>query len=151
MEGNLNFDAEQVEPAGTFEPLPAGWYTMLIKESVVEPNKAGTGKFLKLTLEIVEGPHKGRTLFDRLNMWHPNQQAVDIARATLSAICHAAGRLRVSDSAELHDIPMLGKVTVKPRADTGEPSNEIKGYKALGEAPATGCTPASRPKPAWKR
>jgi hypothetical protein len=59
---------------------------------------------------------------------HPTLKTVEIARANLSAICHAVGILKPRDSNELHHIPLT--VTVKMRRDdnTGNIYNEIKGY-----------------------
>jgi len=42
---NLNgFDANQVEPAAKFDPIPAGKYLAVITESEQKPTKAGTGQ-----------------------------------------------------------------------------------------------------------
>ena len=83
------FNAATIEPAATYEPLPAGNYSAVIVESEEKPTKAMTGSYLQLGLEIVEGQYAGRKLIDRLNLNNPNQIAVDIAQRTLSAICHA--------------------------------------------------------------
>ena len=40
------FDANQVEPTGDFEPIPAGKYLAVITDSEMKPNKAGTGSLL---------------------------------------------------------------------------------------------------------
>jgi hypothetical protein len=85
------FDANQVEPSTDFDPIPAGKYLAIITESEMRPNKAGTGHFLQLTFQIMEGPFKNRLLWARLNLDNPNATAVQIARAELSAICRAGG------------------------------------------------------------
>lgn len=127
------FDASQVEPNAPFEVVPPGDYRVQITASSMETTKDGQGQYLKLELEIVEGPQAGRKLFDRLNLVNNNQQAVEIAQRTLSAICHAIGQLSVSDSEQLHMRPMLAKVKVSPEREvngkTYGPSNEIGGYK----------------------
>ena len=158
MNGNLgDFDAEQVEPKRDFDPLPAGLYPAIITESVMEPTKDGSGKFLKLTLQITSGEYEGRTLFDRLNLQNPNEKAVEIARATLSSICRAVGVMRPGDSAQLHERPMVIKVAVRKRTDPGhegELSNEVKGYMAPGEVASTAKAgaPAAAGKPApWAK
>jgi hypothetical protein len=160
---NLNgFDANQVEPTSDFEPIPAGKYLAVITESEMKPNKAGTGSYLQLTFEILDGPHKGRLLWARLNLDNPNAMAVAIARAELSAICRAVGVLTPKDSCELHNLPLVIHVKCKKRPDTGEITNEIKGYSpkaALTEAvkPAgpsangTSTTPTTPTTPPWKR
>ena len=83
------FDANQVEPSADFEPIPAGKYEAVITESEMKPTKAGTGHYLQLTFQVVEGEFKNRLLWARLNLDNPNATAVQIARAELSAICRA--------------------------------------------------------------
>lgn len=135
------FDATQVEPQGDYTPVPPGEYKVQIISSEMVATSSGNGHMLKLELEIVEGDQAGRKLFDRLNLDNPNAKAVEIAQRTLSAICHATGKLSVQDSEELHMIPMVAVVKVDPpRTANGKeygPSNGIKTYKAAGgSAPA---------------
>ena len=42
-------------------------------------SQAGTGSYLNLTFEILDGNYKGRKVWSRLNLDNPNQQAVQIA------------------------------------------------------------------------
>ena len=91
-----------VEPNAPLEALPAGEYRVQILQSEMRVTKAGTGQMLWLDLEVLEGEHKGRHLYDQLNLINPNPTAEEIAQRTLSAICHAVGKLQVSDSEELH-------------------------------------------------
>ena len=134
------FDAGQVEPNDSFDPLPAGDYLCVITQSAEKPTKSGNGSYLELQLEVIEGPFQGRKLWDRLNLQNPSDVAMKIAQATLSAICRAVGVERPQDSCELHDLPLLAKVRVEKRADTDEPSNVIKGYKA---SPSRTTSPAT--------
>jgi hypothetical protein len=147
------FDANQVEPTGDFEAIPAGKYLAVITDSEMKTNKAGTGSLLQLTFQIIEGDFENRLLWTRLNLDHPNATAVQIARADLSAICRAVGVLAPRDSVELHNLPLMINVRCKKRQDTGDVVNEIKGYspretKAVRAAPVTSTAPATPP---WKR
>lgn len=126
------FNANEVEPAVEFEAIPPGQYTAVITESETKPTKAGLGSYLQLTFQVIDGPFKGRTLWARLNLDNPNATTVKIARAELSAVCRAVGVMQPRDSIELHNIPLVIKVGVKARADTGEPTNVIKGYERRG-------------------
>ena len=154
---NLNgFDANQVDPTGDFEPVPAGKYLAVITESEMKPTKSGSGSYLQCTFEILEGPHKGRLLWSRLNLDNPNATAVTIARAELSAICRAVGVLAPKDSVELHNLPLIIHVKCKKRDDTGDLTNEIKGYSsktasAEPQPAAKPPTPANNGTPPWKR
>ena len=84
------------------------------------------GQFLWLLLDILVGEHKGRKIFDQLNLVNPNPTTVEIAQRTLSAICHATGKMQVSDSEELHLIPLTIQVTVKPPKNGYGESNGIR-------------------------
>ncbi|GIW55533.1 MAG: hypothetical protein KatS3mg082_1937 [Nitrospiraceae bacterium] len=144
------FDANQVEPNTDFEPLPAGKYVAVIVDSEMKLNKAGTGHYLQLAFQIVEGPYRNRFLWARLNLDNPNATAVQIARAELSAICRAVGVLAPNDSVELHNLPLVIRVGCKKRPDTGEIVNEIKGY-AKKETPPVVTTAPANGTPPWKR
>jgi hypothetical protein len=155
---NLNgFDANRVEPTTDFDPLPAGKYLAVITESEMKPTKAGTGSYLQLTFEILDGPHKGRKVWARLNLANSNETTVKIAQAELSAICRAVGVLAPNDSVELHNLPLVIAVKCKKRADTGEITNEVKGYARKDApqppAPPTGTppVPSANGTPPWKR
>lgn len=143
MANLAGFNAEAYEPLDTFEPVPAGWYTVIITESEMKPTKAGDGEYLQLAMQIVEGEYQGRYIWDRLNLINPNQTAVDIAQRALASICRAVGVLTPTDSSELHDRPLQVKVSVRPPKDGYDATNEVKGYRALGEAPAAPATPAA--------
>jgi hypothetical protein len=150
------FDANTVEPSSDFEPIPAGKYLAVIVESEMKANKAGTGHYLQLTFELIDGPYKGRYLWARLNLDNPNATAVQIAKAELSAVCRAVGVLAPNDSTDLHDLPLVIHVKCKKRPDTGEVTNEIKGYSpkaSLAEPakPAAAPTNGKPTTPPWKR
>jgi hypothetical protein len=146
------FDANQVEPSTDFDPIPAGKYLAVVTESEIKPNKAGTGSFLQLTFQVVEGEFKNRCLWARLNLDNPNDTAVKIARAELSAICRAVGVMAPKDSVELHNLPLVIHVTCKKRSDTGEITNEVKGYsKREASQVATNAASANDSTPPWKR
>lgn len=143
------FNAENVEPNAGFDPIPAGKYPAIITESEMKPTKAGTGRYLELKFQIIDGQHAKRNLWARLNLENPNQDAVRIARGELSSICRAIGVMKPNDSVELHNIPLVINVRCKKDKETGEISNEIKGYERKGAAsqPAQAATAA----PPWAR
>ncbi len=147
---NLNgFNANEVDPAVGFDPIPAGKYLAIITESEMKPTKAGTGQYLQLTFQVLDGPYKGRLVWARLNLDNPSEMAVKIARAELSSICRAVGVMAPKDSIELHNLPLVIKVGCKKRDDTGEITNEIKGYEAKQQAASPAVTTGSVPP--WKR
>lgn len=145
---NQHFDASAVEPAAPFELLPPGRYSVQIVQSEMRATRAGNGQYLWLEMDVIDGPHQGRKIWDQLNLVNPNQQTVEIAQRALSAICHAVGELQVSDSEQLHLWPL--QVTLAVEADSRDKhlqpheqrkQNKIKGYAPLGPTP-TARTPA---------
>lgn len=148
------FDANEVEPNTNFDPIPAGKYLAIIVASEIKPTRNGKGEYLQLELDILDGPHKGRKIWDRLVIKHSSEQTVKIARGTLSSICRAVGVMAPRDSAELHNLPLIVSVGLKKRDDTGELTNTVKGYvkRDSGAAPA-GTTAANAPgsTPPWAR
>jgi len=152
---NLNgFNANEVEPAVGFDPIPAGKYLAIVTGSEMKPTKNGSGQYLELTFQVIEGEFKGRLLWARLNLDNPSVMAVKIARAELSVICRAVGVMAPKDSVELHNLPLVIKVSSKQRDDNGELTNVIKGYeKKDGVAATTGTTSnnGQGSTPPWKR
>lgn len=131
----LNFNATEVAPETEYKPLPAGEYVAMIVESSLENTKAGTGQYLKMKFQIVDGEHKGRAIFDNLNINNPNQKAVEIARGRLSAICHAVNRLQIQASEELHNLPLKIKVGLEPNMNNDGFNNVIKAVMPLNAMP----------------
>ena len=148
------FNAELVQPGGSFEVIPAGEYRAILVDSVMESTKSGSGQFLKLSIQIIDGPHSGVVLFDRLNLINSNPKAVEIAQRTLSAICHAVGVMQVQDSAQLHNRPLVIRVAYKEggepdgRGGVYGPSNEIKQYKTVSQSAPQAAPQAAPQQPA---
>jgi hypothetical protein len=127
------FDANNVAPT-SFDVLPAGEYEAAIVASEMKATQAGDGKYLSLRVQILNGEYQNRLLFDNLNLLNPNAKAQEIARGTLSALCHAVGVLTPKDSGELHDKPMRIKVKVTKSEEYGE-QNKITAYKPRNNGP----------------
>ncbi len=170
----LQFDASTVAPQASYTPIPAGVYTVSIDDSEIKPTQKG-GQMAVFRLRVLEGQHAGRTVFARINVRNPSQQAEQIGQAQLSALCHAAGVLQLSDTAQLHNKVVRARVKIRKDA-TGqyEDQNEVSGFEATGgpapvaagfvaQAPAAApaaagfvaqapaAAPAAAAQPPWKR
>ena len=154
------FDASQVPEQQEFTALPAGQYVVIGTASEIKPTKSGTGEYLQITWEVLDGPMKGRKLWSRLNLKNLSQTAVDIAQRELGAICRAVGVIKPNDSAELHNKPLLITVDVEVD-DRKRENNTIKKYEAVNGStqaapqasfvqPAAAPAAASAPPP-WQR
>ena len=151
----LNFNANEVEPSTGYEPIPAGKYAAVITDSEMKPTKTGNGQYLELAFEVIEGDYRGRKVWARLNLENPNSQAVQIARADLSAICRAVNVPEPKDSIELHNLPLTITVRCRKNTETDEITNEVKGYAprtgAIGAAAASVPPPQANGAPPWAR
>ena len=149
------FDASQVKPQETFTPIPAGSYIAQAIESEIKPTKSGTGQMMTLRWQILDGTHKGRLIFDRLNVVNANPKAEEIGQRQLSSLCHVLGVMKLQDTAQLHNKPVKIKVKVRQDAQYGD-SNEVGGYEAAGGAvpvasvPGVAATPAGNAPP-WAK
>ena len=131
---NEAFDATTVVPNKPLEPLPPGRYVVQIVNSEMRPTKDGMGQLQWLELDVLEGEFAGRKLFDRLNLVNANPTTVEIAQRTLSAICHAVGKMQVDDSEQLHLIPLMADVKVQPPKNGYDAQNTLR-YMPLEQRP----------------
>ena len=121
------FDATKVEPLREgYDALPAGKYQAVIVHSEQKTTNAGNGEYLKLQIKIEGGTYDGRIVFDNLNLKNPSDQAVAIAKGTLSSICRAVNVLSPKDSSDLHGKTLT--VRIGCREYNGQVQNEVKGY-----------------------
>lgn len=144
------FNAADVPPQQDFAPIPSGEYPATITDSEMKATKGNNGQYLELVHTIADGPFKGRLVWARLNLDNPSAQTVQIAQQQLSSICHAVGLLQVTDSAQLHNRPLVIRVefiaagTVDKRGRTQErDTNEIKAWKKLEGAAQPSGQPAA--------
>ncbi len=146
------FDASSIEPLNTYEPLPVGKYLAQAVNSELRATKDGTGQSLVYELEILEGKYAGRKVWERFNLVNRNPQAVEIAQRNLAAFCRAVGKMNIKDSSELHLIPFIADIKIKPGKDGYGDSNSVRflpcegGVGPVAQAPA----PAANAMP-WKR
>jgi hypothetical protein len=144
MNVNFSFNAHNIAPMTAYEPIPEGFYKAIIESHEIKPTAKGDGGFVALKINIAEGEFKGRSIFYRLNLWNPNEKAVEIAQKQLSSICHATGVFILSSLADFNNfrnIPFVVKLVIKTdKGDKGDiVSNEIKlitkddGSQSLGQ------------------
>ena len=147
-----NYAPESTEADAGFDPVPAGDYPVIVVDSELKDTKAGTGKFLKVTFEIFEGPKKNQKLWAQYNLINPNPDAAKIGHSQLKALSEACGKPNAKDSSELHNVPLVARVIIKKSAEYGD-SNEIKKvmpYNAGAQATQASAAPAAAgDKPSW--
>jgi hypothetical protein len=140
----LNFQADPTASTNTYDLLPKGNYLCIAIASELKPNSKRTGDYLQITFEVLDGPAKGRKIWDRLNIRNQNKTAEKIAMEQLNALCLATGVMHLTDSEQLHNIPVVLKVDIEAGKDGYDDQNRVKGYVS----PAGGSAPAQAPAPA---
>lgn len=163
MNTSLDFDATQHDPedipSGSYEPLPPGQYEALVDKSEIKDTKKG-GSMIVLTWKVLEGDYAGRLIWQNITWSNANEKAEAIGRARLSNVCHAVGKPKIADTADLHDIPCLITLDIekgkrKPGSDDYyDDKNIVERCDALGAAtppPATAPKTDASGKPPWKR
>lgn len=127
------FQPEEHE-SDPFAPVPGDWYEAELRKSTMTDTKDKKGKFLACKFVIVEGDFKDRILWTNLNLINKSEVAVRIANADLKGMCDAVGfEGELEDTEDLHDQPMMIKVTIKPETSQWPAKNEIKAYKSIEE------------------
>ena len=121
-------DCTQEVDKQTREPLPPGPYSAQVINDEMKPTKKGDGKYIELTMEVLDGSHKGRWLFDRLNVVNPNKTAVEISERRLVEIGKACRIESLNDTNQLRGIPMKVTVKIEKSEEYGD-RNVVTGYK----------------------
>ncbi len=125
--------------------MPPGTYTAMVVASDVKDTKKG-GQMIVLELDIMDGDHAGRKLFERLNIKNDNAKAVEIAFRTLGEIVKAVGKTTIKDTDELHNKRLYIQVAVDPpspyvdkdgKQQEGKPQNSIKRFLPVSGAVST--------------
>lgn len=127
------FNAQQYDPTQGVGSLPIGKHPVIVESSEVKANKANDGGYLQLNLRIIDGPQQGTTGAYRLNLYHSNQQTVEIAHRQLSAICHVIGVFQLTDSSQLHNLPFL--IEVGPQKNNPQYTEVKKVFDMNGNEP----------------
>jgi hypothetical protein len=125
-------DATEFAPR-TFEALPRGDYTAMITDSVLKDTKSGTGQYIALTMEIIDGSYSGRKIWDNLNVKNQNPTAENIAKASLTRYFSACGQdlQKGADTTALYNIPFKLTLGIDRNDST---RNTVTGSSALGSA-----------------
>ena len=142
--------SELPESSGSYDPLPEGWYQVSIKAAEIKPTKDGSGQYIKVQYAVLGPTHQGRVVFGNLNIRNASAKAEEIGRQQLGELMRSIGLSRVSDTDQLVGGNLQIKLSIR-KQEGYEPSNEVKGFKALeGNLPATAAKPAAEPGAAKK-
>jgi hypothetical protein len=135
----LNFNAAEIDTTSR-DTIPSGTYEAVITDSEMKATKNGLGMGINLTFEIIsDGPAKGRKVFVWINYEHPKVEAQRIGREELASLCKAVGVSNLTDTNQLHNLPLLITVGLDKNDST---RNVVKKYAAKA---APSAQPVQRP------
>ena len=133
----MNFDANTVDPAVGFAPIPEGIYVCMVESAQEKPTKDGSGIYLEVAMKIIEGASTGRKFFHRFNLQNRNPQAVQIARGELSAFCRATGIMTPKAAHEFANRTLRVGLRVEARHDDKTKlTNTVSKFEATGSVVA---------------
>ena len=147
--GGQAFDTSSVPPATGFDPIPAGWYPVLVESAIVSPTNDGQGTKLSLELQVIGGQYTGRKLFANINLVNASEKAVEIGARELAGLGLACGLRVVTDTSELLQKQVEARVKMKPAKDGYEAGNAVSAYRPLPQqgAPQQAAPQAAAPAP----
>ena len=110
----VNFD--NIRDIDDGDPLPEGWYECCVVKVSESSTKAGDEMWI-VDFEVIEGPHKGRKIFDTLNF----------SQAALPRIKFFFGELGLDVSGtrsvtldDIKDASLAVRVTIEESTDSGQ-------------------------------
>ena len=134
----LGYDPAKVEDIGegNFSVVPPGIYHVIIVNSELKDNRAGNGKFLEISYQIIEGQFIGKTVKDRINVMNPSETALRIGLSQLKKICDAVGHKgQLKDSCQLHGKLMAIKVSIEEFESNKEPGKMLQSNRVESRMP----------------
>ena len=150
------FDPSAVDTGsagGGSDPIPAGWYPVLIEDAELRDTKTGTGKYIRLELSVLDSPagYAGWKLRSNINLLNPNETAQEIGRRELAALGQACGLMALTDTNELIGKTVQARVKIEEGKNGYGPDNRVTAYKAPegaqqapDQAPARTSAPAQQ-------
>jgi len=135
----FGFDVTEVEVSerGDFEVMPEGEYTLKATEAEMKNTKAGDGKYLAVTFEVVKGEHAGRKVWQNFNIFNPNDKAEKIGREQVAGWARACGKPNASDSDTLLERSFQCVLKVEKGSGGYSDKNQIKSFLTSGNDAGT--------------
>lgn len=130
--------------SGTYEALPAGWYTATIAGAEIKQTKAGTGRYIAVRYDITGPSHMGRVIFSNLNTENANPKAEEIGRQQLRSLMEAIGLAKLADTDQLIGANVKIKLKVESDPQYGD-RNQVSAFSKLEGGSSAKPAPAAKP------
>jgi hypothetical protein len=123
-----NFDFNKVPNTGSFEPLPDGEYPMTVVDVKVTNTQFAGDERWGLTLEVSEGEHKGRRVWDSVT-WtldDPTSKAMQRLKLVMKAFGIDISEDREYQTNELFGQQVMVTIEGTTTSDNGKVFNKVK-------------------------
>jgi len=148
------FNADVIEPIGSFKPIPVGDYLAMITKIELKDSKARedkpSSKYQQLEFKLIgDGPYKNRIVWDILSH---SEKAQEFTQRKISGMCRAVGLHHISDTDELKNKPMIISLGIQKGEGGYDDKNNIKEYKtADGKSVSGSAKPGTEPSTATQK
>lgn len=125
----FGFDSSEVDvnEQVSFDPVPAGEYTLKALEAEEKPTKSGDGSYIAVKFEICKGEYEGRKVWANFNINNPSEKAQKIGRQQIVSWATAAGKPNASDTDALIERPFKAVLGIEKSAGYSD-KNNIKAF-----------------------
>ena len=151
------FLADDLPTGGSYECLPAGWYTATINSAEIKATKSGTGRYIAVRYDVTGPTHQNRVIYGNINIDNENPKAEEIGRQQLRSLMESIGLAKLTDTDQLIGGNVKIKLKIKSDPQYGD-KNEVGGFASVsGAAPlkpaASALAPAAKSSsaPPWAR
>jgi hypothetical protein len=128
------FLTSDMPSGGSYECLPAGWYTATINNAEIKATKSGTGRYIAVRYDITGPTHQGRVIYGNINIDNDNPKAEEIGRQQLRALMESVGLTKLTDTDQLIGGNVKIKLKIKNDAQYGD-KNEVAGFASVTGSP----------------
>jgi len=142
------FDTHSVEAQTDFDIIPAGKYPVIVEKAEVKATKKQNGHGIAISMKVLDGPHKGKSLQDWINIDHRDSpQCVEIGQRCLAALGQAIGLTAVSDTTQLLNQAVIAHIRVKDNQNNVRTYSSVQQYSPPAQASdrASGSPPPLTP------
>ena len=135
---NMGIDPNVPESTG-FKVLTPGKYRAVIINDNLSDTKAGDGKKLEVTFQLLDQPYKGDEIKTNLNIINAHPKAQAIGQGQLKRICNICKvGFPPEDTRKMYGIPMIIDVDNDEFNSNKEPGKKLKSNVIKGFAPDNG-------------
>lgn len=142
----FGFDTNEYERTvgtGSSDPLPVGFYGLVITRSVIKDTKPDAqgnptgGKYLEVEFDIAEPSQcSNRKFWDKFNIFNKNSTAQKIGREHLSDLLKAIGLGGDAEPEDMVGASVNAYLLIEPASNGYGPKNKCGKYMASGTTEA---------------